>query len=55
MIRKAGFSLLKVFADGFWDVPYIAVVPKIHTEIILRFPRRLPGNHWLAILANALG
>jgi len=28
MIRKAGFSLQKVFSDGFWDVPYIKIVPK---------------------------
>ncbi len=27
-IRTAGFSPLKVFSDGFWDVPYIPVVPK---------------------------
>ncbi|MGA2505075.1 MAG: methyltransferase domain-containing protein [Anaerolineales bacterium] len=28
MIRKAGFILLKVFSDGFWDVPYIQGIPK---------------------------
>jgi 2-polyprenyl-3-methyl-5-hydroxy-6-metoxy-1,4-benzoquinol methylase len=27
MIRSADFSLLKVFSDGFWDVPYIRYVP----------------------------
>ena len=27
MIRNAGFSPLKVFSDGFWDVPYIRFVP----------------------------
>lgn len=27
MIRGAGFRLLKVFSDGFWDVPYIRYVP----------------------------
>jgi ubiquinone/menaquinone biosynthesis C-methylase UbiE len=26
-IKEAGFELVKVFADGFWDVPYIPVVP----------------------------
>jgi 2-polyprenyl-3-methyl-5-hydroxy-6-metoxy-1,4-benzoquinol methylase len=26
-IRNAGFSLKRVFADGFWDVPYIPVLP----------------------------
>jgi len=28
MIQQAGFRLLRVFADGFWDVPYIPVVPR---------------------------
>jgi SAM-dependent methyltransferase len=27
MIRSADFSPLKMFADGFWDVPYIRYVP----------------------------
>jgi ubiquinone/menaquinone biosynthesis C-methylase UbiE len=27
-IRKAGFTILRVFADGFWDVPYIPLIPK---------------------------
>ncbi len=27
-IRSAGFSPLKVFSDGFWDVPYIRYVPR---------------------------
>jgi 2-polyprenyl-3-methyl-5-hydroxy-6-metoxy-1,4-benzoquinol methylase len=26
-IREAGFSPLKVFSDGFWDVPYVRHVP----------------------------
>lgn len=28
LIRSAKFSLLRVFSDGFWDAPYIPVVPK---------------------------
>jgi len=28
MIQNAGFSLRNVFSDGFWDVPYIPMVPK---------------------------
>jgi len=28
MIRSAGFSLLRVFSDGFWDAPYIPFVPR---------------------------
>lgn len=27
-IQEAGFEPVKVFADGFWDVPYIRVVPR---------------------------
>ena len=27
-IRRSGFSLKRVFADGFWDVPYIPALPK---------------------------
>jgi 2-polyprenyl-3-methyl-5-hydroxy-6-metoxy-1,4-benzoquinol methylase len=26
-IQDAGFELIRVFADGFWDVPYIPLVP----------------------------
>ncbi len=28
MIRNAGFSPLKIFSDGFWDVPYVRFIPK---------------------------
>ena len=27
-IKNSGFNLKRVFADGFWDVPYIRFVPK---------------------------
>ena len=27
MIHNANFSPLKIFSDGFWDVPYIRIVP----------------------------
>ena len=27
LIRRAGFSPIKFFSDGFWDVPYIRYVP----------------------------
>jgi SAM-dependent methyltransferase len=29
LIEAAGFRLLKVFSDGFWDVPYIPLVPEV--------------------------
>ncbi len=28
LIREAGFSFKRVFADGFWDVPYVPAIPK---------------------------
>ncbi len=28
LIRAAGFRLLRLFSDGFWDVPYVPFVPK---------------------------
>ncbi len=28
LIQNAGFELIRVFSDGFWDVPYIRFVPK---------------------------
>ena len=28
LIRQAGFDLLRVFADGFWDVPYTRILPR---------------------------
>ncbi|RJP49282.1 MAG: SAM-dependent methyltransferase [Anaerolineaceae bacterium] len=34
LIRSAGFSLQKVFSDGFWDVPYIPYVPKQIQKLI---------------------
>ena len=27
-IKEAGFEVQRVFADGFWDVPYIPIIPK---------------------------
>jgi SAM-dependent methyltransferase len=27
MIRETGFRLVKVFSDGFWDVPYVRCIP----------------------------
>jgi SAM-dependent methyltransferase len=28
LIRESDFTLLRLFADGFWDVPYIPLIPK---------------------------
>jgi 2-polyprenyl-3-methyl-5-hydroxy-6-metoxy-1,4-benzoquinol methylase len=34
LIRNAGFNPLKVFSDGFWDVPYIPVVPGVVQKFV---------------------
>jgi SAM-dependent methyltransferase len=34
MIRNAGFGLIKIFSDGFWDVPYVPVVPEILQKLV---------------------
>ena len=28
VIKEAGFKIRRVFSDGFWDVPYIPIIPK---------------------------
>ena len=28
MLKEAGFKLKRVFADGFWDAPYVPLIPK---------------------------
>jgi len=28
LIEKAGFEIKRTFADGFWDVPYVPVIPR---------------------------
>ncbi len=38
LIRSAGFSPLKIFSDGFWDVPYIKFVPKIVQKLFFGAP-----------------
>jgi SAM-dependent methyltransferase len=34
MIKGAGFKVKRVFADGFWDAPYIPVVPKTLQKLL---------------------
>jgi len=34
LLRKAGFKIERVFADGFWDVPYIRWVPSALQKIV---------------------
>jgi len=34
LIQGAGFELVRVFADGFWDVPYIRFVPPMIQKLL---------------------
>ena len=34
LLRSADFSPLKIFSDGFWDVPYIPVIPAMLQKLI---------------------
>jgi 2-polyprenyl-3-methyl-5-hydroxy-6-metoxy-1,4-benzoquinol methylase len=34
MLKDAGFKLKKVFADGFWDAPYVPVIPKSLQKLV---------------------
>ena len=34
LIRNADFSPLRVFSDGFWDVPYLPLIPKQIQKLI---------------------
>jgi SAM-dependent methyltransferase len=29
LINEAGFEIFRIFSDGFWDAPYVPVIPKI--------------------------
>ncbi|GAB4542628.1 MAG: hypothetical protein Fur002_13250 [Anaerolineales bacterium] len=34
LIEEAGFELIRVFADGFWDVPYIPLIPNFIQKLL---------------------
>jgi SAM-dependent methyltransferase len=34
MLKDAGFKLKRVFADGFWDAPYVPLIPKRLQKLI---------------------
>jgi len=36
-IQNSGFSLMRVFADGFWNVPYIPVIPSMLQKLVFGF------------------
>jgi len=34
LIRSSGLRVRRVFADGFWDVPYVRFIPKIIQKLV---------------------
>lgn len=38
LIRQAGFSPQRVFADGFWDVPYVPFIPARFQKLLFGAP-----------------
>jgi len=55
MIHSAGFSLVRVFADGFWDAPYISVAPKQIQKLFFGLPGGLQAMTGLIFLPMRWG
>ncbi len=55
LIRGAGFRVRRVFADGFWDVPYISVAPKMIQKLIFGAPGGVQAFSGLVFLPMRWG
>ncbi len=55
LVREAGFRVRRVFADGFWDVPYIGLVPKMVQKLFFGAPGGLQAVTGLAFLPMRWG
>ena len=44
MLKSAGFKVLRVSADGFWDAPYVPLGPEVLAETFFRLPGRFAGD-----------
>jgi 2-polyprenyl-3-methyl-5-hydroxy-6-metoxy-1,4-benzoquinol methylase len=38
LVNRAGFQIFQIFSDGFWDAPYIPIIPKFLQKIIFGLP-----------------
>jgi len=38
LVEAAGFEIRRIFADGFWDTPYVGVVPEVLQKLIFGAP-----------------
>ncbi|MFH2104539.1 MAG: class I SAM-dependent methyltransferase [Chloroflexota bacterium] len=55
LLTGAGFKPLRVFSDGFWDVPYLPVVPKAIQKLVFGAPGGLQAITGLVFLPLRLG
>jgi len=55
MIREAGFRVRRVFADGFWDVPYVPRFPKMLQKLFFGAPGGLQAMTGLVFLPMRWG
>ena len=54
-IRMAGFRIQRVFADGFWDVPYLPVIPGLLQKLFFGAPGGLQAMTGLVFLPMRWG
>lgn len=55
LLQKEGFSLVKIFSDGFWNVPYFPLVPNIVQKIIFGLPGGIQAITKFIFLPERLG
>jgi SAM-dependent methyltransferase len=55
LIRQAGLRVRRVFADGFWDVPYIPLFPKMIQKLFFGAPGGLQAVTGLVFLPMRWG
>jgi hypothetical protein len=55
MIEKAGMKPKKVFSDGFWDPPYVSVIPTLIQKILYGAPGGLQAILGWSIIPLRMG
>ena len=55
MLKDAGFKLKRIFADGFWDAPYIPLIPKSLQKLAFGFPGGLQAISGVVFLPMRWG
>lgn len=55
LIEGAGFEILRAFSDGFWDVPYIPLVPPMIQKLLFGLPGGLQAMTGIVFLPPRWG